>query len=374
MTLRWRVSEAGEGERRQHRVDRRGLEEVADALAAIGEVVDRHRLRRPVEGLDRLIVERDERHRRVQEGAAADLPAVGAGLRAQQQRRRVDGAARQHDPAPGVDDQASARAVGGPIEHVGDDGARAAPVGLDQLGPAVAVEVGAGGDGVGQEGRARRELGVERAPHAAVAEPGAPFDAAVDELRLPPQLGGSVVQLAVVVVDVVRVAGADVQPPLDLGEVRRQRGRVEIAHAVPGRPEGQRPLGRPERRRPVDGRPAAHRSPLQDQDRQIVGRPVAVLLIERRVGPRLLHVEVAPGVVAPFFDDHHPRAGGGQDGGGRAPAGAAADDDVVGLDRRRIGELGAGDDAAGATGRSSRSSRSTHGVTSGGCGTDGGPG
>ena len=262
------VAEAGEGQRRQHRVDRRRLEEVADAIAAIGEVVDRHRLRRPVERLDRLIVKRDERHRRVQEGAAADLPAVGAGLRAQEQRRRVDGAARQHDPAPGVDDEAPARAVGGAIEHVGDDGARAAPVGLDQLGPAVAVEVGAGGDGVGQEGRARRELGVERAPHAAVAEPGAPFDAAVDQLRLPPQLGGPVVQLAVVVVDVVRVAGADVQPPLDLGEVRRQRGRVEIAHAVAGRPEGQRPLGRPERRGPVDGRPAAHRAPLQDQDRR----------------------------------------------------------------------------------------------------------
>ena len=47
------------------------------------------------------------------------------------------------------------------------------------------------------------------------------------------------------------------------------------------------------------------------------------------------------------------RAGGGQDRGGRAAAGAAADDDEVDLDRRQIGDLGAGEDAAG--GRSWRS-------------------
>ena len=51
---------------------------------------------------------------------------------------------------------------------------------------------------------------------------------------LPAELGGAVLQLAVVVVDVVRVAGADVEPLFDRLEVRRQRRRVEPAHAVLG--------------------------------------------------------------------------------------------------------------------------------------------
>ncbi len=283
----------------------------------------------------------------MQEGAAPDLAAVGAGLRAQQERRRVDGAARQHDAAPGVGHEARARAVGRPIEHVGDHGARPAPVGLDQLGAAVGVEVGPGGDRVDEIGRARRALGVERAAHAAVTEPRAPLHAAVDELRLPPQLGGPLAQLAVVGVDVVGVAGADVEPLFGRLEVWRQRRGVEPAHAVPGGPQRQRPLGRPERRGPVDGRPAADRAPLKDQDREIVRRAVAVLLIERRVGPRLLQVEVAPRVVAPLLEDDDVRAGGGQDGGGGAPAGAAAHDDEVDLDRRQLGQLGAADDPAG---------------------------
>ena len=70
-------------------------------------------------------------------------------------------------------------------------------------------------------------------------------------------------------------------------------------------------------------------------------------------------------VVAAFLEDRDPRAGRGQHRGGDAAARAAADDDEVDLDRRRVGELGAGDDAAGAV------DRVAHGATSGGCGTDG---
>ena len=51
-------AEAAGRERRHHRVKRRGLEEQPDLVAAIGERVAGHRLRRAVERLDRIFVAR----------------------------------------------------------------------------------------------------------------------------------------------------------------------------------------------------------------------------------------------------------------------------------------------------------------------------
>ena len=231
------VAEAGQRDRAQHRVDRApspGSSRRARRDRRSGAPTPTAARRR---SLDRLIVERDQRHGRVQEGPLADDAAVGAGARAQQQRRRVDRAAREHDPLARVDDQPAARAIGGAIEHVGDDGAGAAAIGLDQLDAAVGVDVRAGGDRVGEEGGARRPLGVERAAQAAVAEPRAALDAAADQLgAASPACPAPVQQLAVVGVDVVGVAGADVQARLDGGEVRLQRRGVEVARCRGARP------------------------------------------------------------------------------------------------------------------------------------------
>ena len=238
-------------------------------------------------------------------------------------------------PRAGVHDQAAARAIGGAVQHVGDRGARLAAIGLDQLHAAVGVHVGARGDRVRQVRRPRRTLGVDRAAHAAVAEARAAFDAAADELRVPAQLAPAVEQRAVVGVDVVGVAVRHVQPRLGGGEVRRQHGRVQIAHAVAVGPQAQRRLRRAERRCPVDGGAAADVAPLQDHDRQIVGGAVAVLLVQRGVDPGFLHVEVGARVVAAFFQHGDARAGLGQHRRRDAAARAAADDDVVDLERRR---------------------------------------
>ena len=116
-------------------------------------------------------------------------------------------------------------------------------------------------------------------------------------------------------------------------------------------PQPQRRLRRAERRRPVDGGAAADVAPLQDHDRQVVGGAVAVLLVQRRVGPGLLHVEVGARVVAAFFEHGDLGAGLGEHRGRDAAARAAADDDVVDLERRRRGQLGARDEAARAAAR-----------------------
>jgi hypothetical protein len=131
-----------------------------------------------------------------------------------------------------VDDQPVRAGIGGAIQHLGDDGARASAIGLDQLHAAVGVDVRAVGDRVGQEGGARRPLGVERAAHAAVAEPRAALDAAANQLRVEAELAGAVQQLPVVGVDVVGVSGGDVQARLHRREVRLQRRGVQIADAV----------------------------------------------------------------------------------------------------------------------------------------------
>ncbi len=264
-------------------------------------------------------------------------------------------------------DEATARAIARAIEHVGDDGARAPAIGLDEPRAAVGVHVGAGGDGVGYVGHERRLLGVERTAEAAEAEARAALDAAADELGTPTELRGAVPELAVVAVDVVAVAGADREALLDGREVRRQRRRVEAAHAVALGPQAQRRLGRAERRRPVHRRAAAHGAALQDHDREIVGGAVAVLLIERGIGPRLLHVEVPLRVVRALFDDGDVRAGLRERRGRDAAAGAAADDDKVHLDRVKRWERGARRDAAGA-GRGARGVRHA-----GPRGTSGGP-
>ena len=359
------VAKSRERDRAQHRVHGRRLQEVADARATIGEVVHGHRLGRAVERFDRLIVEGDQRHRRVQERALADGAAVRAGVRAQQQRRRVDRAARQHDALARVNDQAPARPIGGAIQHLGDHGRRAPAVALDQLHAAVGVDVRARRDRVGQEGRARRSLRVQRAAHAAVAEARAALDAAGNQHGIPAQLAGALQQLAVVRVHVVRVARADIQAGLDGGEVRRQRRLVDVADAVAFGPQAQRRGRRAERRRPVDRRAAAHVAALQDRDGEIVGGAVAVLLVERRVRPRLLHVEVVARVVAALLEDGDLGARRGQHRGRDAAAGAAADDREVDLVGGHRAELGARNDAPGRPGGAAHE---------GTFGTSGGPG
>jgi hypothetical protein len=247
---------------------------------------------------------------------------------------------------------------------VGRSGARGAAVGLDQLDAAIGVQVGAHAQRVGDIGDQRRLLGVERTAHAAVAEARAALDVAPDQLRFPAQLERAVPQLAVVAVDVVLIAGTDRQALLDGREVGRQLGRVDDG-AVVARPQRQRAIGGTKRRRPVDGGSPAHGAALQDQDRQVVGRAVAVLLVQVGVGPRLLHVEVAPRMVRALFDDGDARAAFGQHGGGDAAAGAAADHDEVVLGGVVVAKVAARADQA-------VRAQPTH--QAGPCGTTGGPG
>src|SRR5436305_1187246 len=87
-------------------------------------------------------------------------------------------------------------------------------------------------------------------------------------------------------------------------------------------------------------------APLQDRDGEVGCRPVAAVLVEARIGGRLLHVELGLGVVAAFLEDDDGRARGSQPGGHHRSAGAAPDDADVGAQDEVLLEVGAGDDAA----------------------------
>ena len=216
----------------------------------------------------------------------------------------------------------------------------AAAIGLDQLDAAVGVDVRAGGDRVGQERGARRPLGVERAAHAAVAEPRAALDAAADQLGLPAELArrrpSSLRLLA------LTSSGLPAPTSSRASTAAKCGSSVAASRSpMPWRSAHSRSVagGRAERRRPVDGGAAADVAALQDHDREILGRAVAVLLVERRIRPRLLHVEVGARVVAALLDDGDLGARRRQHRGGGAAARAAADDREVDLVRRHRAEL-----------------------------------
>ena len=231
------------------------------------------------------------------------------------------------------------------MEHLADHrlGALATP--LDAPHAAVGVDGRAARHGVRQIGERGALLGVHRTTHPAVAGTQAAAHVAADRVHGPPELLATVVERPVVGVDLLEIDFLDPEPPLDLLEVGsqslwRQHGALLVA------PEGEHVVGSAEARGPVHHRAAADRASLQDRDGQIGGRPVPAVLVQPRIGGRLLHVELVLAVVAALLEHHHARPRLREARGDDRAAGPAPDDADVGREEQVLAHLVAAHDAA----------------------------
>ena len=91
---------------------------------------------------------------------------------------------------------------------------------------------------------------------------------------------------------------------------------------------------------PADG------TALEDGDGEIGGRPVSAILVEARIGRRLLHVELGLGVVAAFLEDDDARTGGSQARGNDGASRSASDHAHVGPQEEVLLDVRAGDDTS----------------------------
>ena len=205
------------------------------------------------------------------------------------------------------------------------------------------------GDGADQQ----RLLGVDRAAVAAVAAVPAAAHVARNHMPFPAELLASRLEHGVVGVG-RRGPGSD--PEAFTAFIEPGFGLLDAPalHAVCLGPVLQR-LGRGAKAGgPVDGRGAADRTALQDSDRTIFRGTPGRLLIERRVGTRLVHVlEVLRGLQGAFLDQKHFQTCGAEDLRRRAAARAAADDGDIAFEclwrreRGRVAHVPATRDAVG---------------------------
>lgn len=167
------ITETAHGGGHQQRMQRRRFELVADGTIdgrRVQEMVGINRLRRARIGVDALREQARRDHRRMQEGAPPQQAVRVRRLRAQQQRRRINGAARQHEVLGAQGEAHARRRLPGGVErrHL-------------QAVDALALEAETLGARMHEQARAQRQrrrdrrhqhrlLGVGRAAHAAIAE------------------------------------------------------------------------------------------------------------------------------------------------------------------------------------------------------------
>ena len=340
------VAEGVEHTRADAGEDRRHLELVAHRTGGAVlplEVVGRGGLRRAVEGVDALFELRQRQHHRMDEAALADDVVRVGHLRAQQQRRRVDGTA-GGDVVLRLDGQLHTAGRAAVCAQGLADRAADLAVGMLQLAHAHAVHQRRAvlqrfGDGRHQH----RLLGIDRAAEAAVAGVPATTHVARDRMCLPAQRLAAAHQHAVV--RVLRLPQGDVQALFHLLEPRLHLVDAVADHLALRGPELQRRLGRAEARGPVDRGGTAHRAALQHGDGAIGGRARATFLVQLAHRAAFVHVAKAVrGAQCTLFQQQHFEAGQRQDLGGHAAAGAAADDGHVGFQGLRRAQLGAVDD------------------------------
>ncbi len=265
------------------------------------EVIGVDRLRRAIVRVDRLFVDRHRQRRRVQESALPDEGVRIGGVRAQQDRRRVDRAAGQDGTRC-----AHRNLLPGCPSDVGGEGLRFDPSHDVALAQHVHDARAVHECRVVIEGfRNRRDehglLGVDRATKPAVAEVQAAPHVAVNRVPRVAELLRRSLQHGVVAIGRLRPF-VDVETLLHVLEVRRHLfdGAAADAHLLG--PKLQR-LGRgAEARRPVDRRGASDRAALQDDHAPVFGAATGTFLIEVAVGRALLHVELARGFEGPRFE------------------------------------------------------------------------
>ncbi len=306
-----------------------------------------------MEAVDRVIEARDGAVDRMDAGALPDaLPGIGR-VGTQQQRRRVDRAAGEHEMAGADPQRHSGRPQRLRVERL-----------YGQLADLIALELQALGAGMVQQAHALAEgrrdrrdqhrlLGVDRAAEAAVAEVPAAADVARNHLPVHAELLAAGTQQVVVAVRRHR-PGFDPEALFHALEPRRHLFGLDVAHTVDLTPVREGVVRRAQARGPVDDGGAAHGAALEDRDRAVGGRPRAGFLVQRGVAAELVHVlEVRGRVQRALLEHQHVEAGGSEDLGGGPAAGPTADDDHVRLEDfvlgqgRRVADVPAAADAVG---------------------------
>ena len=331
------------GGSKDQRMQRRRLQLVAHgAVDRLGlqKVVGIDRLRRAAPGLDLLVKDTGGHHHRMQKGPASQ-PAMRIGrARAQQYRRRVDGAAGQNIMLRYYFRSYLCRRS-----------LRKCPIWLDssadqRADPAVG-QFKALGAGFGQQLRAQVEcrrdggdqhrlLGIGRAAQPARAQIPAALDIARDGLGVNAELARATAQQGIVFIG-RHLPRRDVQPLLGLREIWRQGGFGVAGQAEAVLPELQRRSRRSKGTRPVHRRRAADAAALQNVDGLVLGLARRAFLVERRIGFGFQLVEVAAALERAFLDHHDLKPGFGQQFGGDARASAAANDGDIADDFFRYG-------------------------------------
>ncbi len=180
-----RRAEARQSERREHRVEGRHLEEEADLPRPVDERVRRDGLGSAVERVDAPVEERDGRDDGMEERPPADAAVRVRQPGAQEERGRVDRAARDDEPRGRHPHAPARRPVRRGVEDLGLDGRDALPARVEDEahGATVGVHARALRAGVGQVRERHPPLCVGRAAHPAVARVKARHDVATKELR-----------------------------------------------------------------------------------------------------------------------------------------------------------------------------------------------
>ncbi len=351
--VRMAGAETGHGGRQQQRMQRRRLQLVADGPVdgvRVQEMVRVHRLRRARIAIHALLEQAGRDQGGMEEGALAQQ-AVGIGRpRAHQQRRRIDGAARQDE-------------VFGAQRHLAARGRQARLVQRHAIElfdpPALEHEAlraqareqhGAALEGRRQGRHQHRLLGVGGTAHAAVTEIPATVHVAVDGGRGHAQLGRALAQQVVVGVG-GRAPLVDAEPLFHHAKPGRQRLRRIAFQAEVLAPVIERAGRGAKAGGPVDDGGAAHGAPLQDVDALVARLARARFLVQGGIGVRLAHLEVPGRLERALFHDQHLEPGQREDLGRHAAAGAAADDDhirfqrTVALDAGAVGDVPAGGQA-----------------------------